>query len=190
MPPFILASNSPRRLTLLRQMGVVPDQVAPANLTEHALPHELPVQIAARLARAKATYIADKYPGAVILGADTIVACGRRSLPKAETMEEAKFCLELLSGRRHRVHTGLCVIDTDGKAHVRLVTTQVKFKRLDVTEMDSYLSSMEWQGKAGGYAIQGRAEAMISWMSGSYSNVVGLPLYETTMLLRACGLPV
>lgn len=188
VPSFILASHSPRRLALLRQIGVVPDLVVPADLTETPLPRELPAKLASRLAKAKAMHGATLHPGAVVLGADTVVACGRRVLPKAESLEEAHACLQLLSGRRHRVHTGICVIDSAGRAHCRLVTSQVRFKRLGVDEMTSYLASGEWQGKAGGYAIQGRADQFVHWINGSYSNIVGLPLYETAMLLKVSGL--
>jgi septum formation protein len=187
-PKLILASASPRRLDLLARIGVVPDEVRPADIDETPLKAELPTRHAERLAAAKAAAVAE--PGALILAADTVVAAGRRILPKAEDEATARKCLELLSGRRHRVHSAVSVIDTDGKARHRLSTTIVTFKRLTADEIGSYLASGEWAGKAGGYAIQGRAEAFVRFLSGSHSGVVGLPLFETRALLLAAGYPL
>jgi len=188
-PRLILASASPRRLDLLAQIGVVPDAVEAADIDETPVAGELPRQNAARLARAKAQAIADRNPGALVIGADTVVACGRRILPKAEDEKTALRCLELLSGRRHRVYGGIAVILPDGSVRSRLVETRVRFKRLTSQETAAYLQSGEWQGKAGGYAIQGRAAVFVANINGSYSNVVGLPLYETAALLSGyCAL--
>ena len=190
MPSLVLASASPRRLELLAQIGITPSAVDPADIDETPLKGELPVPHAARLAEAKARAIAPRHPGAFVLAADTVVACGRRILPKAETRPQALRCLELLSGRRHRVHGGLCVLAPDGRMAARLVTTAVIFKRLEQAEIDDYLASGEWHGKAGGYAIQGRAARYVRQIGGSYSNVVGLPLFETWQLLKGLGWPV
>jgi septum formation protein len=187
--PFVLASSSPRRRDLLAQIGVWPDAIVPAEIDETPLPRELPAPMARRLARAKAEAVAAAHPGALVLAADTVVAAGRRVLPKAETAEQARACLALLSGRRHRVHVGVCVIAPDGRRAERLVTTIVAFKRLTPAEIDGYLATGEWQGKAGGYAIQGRAGAFVRFLSGSYSAVVGLPLAETAALLGGLGFP-
>ena len=181
---MVLASASPRRLDLLAQIGIVPDQVDPAELDETPLRAELPAQHASRLAEAKARLVAERHPDAFVLGADTVVASGRRILPKAEEERQARACLALLSGRRHRVLGGVCLIAPNGRVARRLVTTAVTFKRLDRNEIDEYLASGEWQGKAGGYAIQGRAAVFVRELSGSYSNVVGLPLFESHALLR------
>lgn len=180
---LILASASPRRLELLKQIGVVPDEIRPADIDETPLPNELPRQHAARLALGKAGAIDGNGRSDWVIGADTVVAVGRRILPKAEDASTAAHCLELLSGRAHRVYGGVAVILPDGSVRERVVVTRVKFKRLSPVELESYLDSGEWQGKAGGYAIQGRAAAYVSAISGSYSNVVGLPLYETAALL-------
>jgi len=187
-PRFVLASASPRRLDLLTQIGIAPDAVEPADIDETPVRRELPPQHAARLANQKAHAVASRHPGAVVLAADTVVACGRRILPKAEDEATARRCLAMLSGRRHRVIGGVTVIGAEGTARRRLVTSAVKFKRLEPAEIDAYIAAGEWHGKAGGYAIQGRAAALIPWIEGSYSNVVGLPLYETAQLLRAAGL--
>jgi septum formation protein len=189
-PILVLASASPRRRELLAQLGIVPDAVDPPDIDETPRRGELPSQYARRLALAKAAAVASRHPQAYILAADTVVACGRRVLPKADTRASAEFCLELLSGRRHRVIGGLCVIAPIGKRTVRIVTSQVVFKRLSADERATYLASSEWQGKAGGYAIQGRAAGFIAWLSGSYSNVVGLPLFETQALLVGLGYPI
>ena len=188
-PPLVLASASPRRRALLEQIGYAPDTVEPAALDEAVLPGELPEAHAARLARAKAEAVATRHPGAFVLGADTVVACGRRILDKAESEESARRCLSLLSGRRHRVCGGVTVIDPAGRAVSRLVRTAVAFKQLSDDEMAAYLACGEWRGKAGGYAIQGRAAAFVRFVNGSYSNVVGLPLHETYRLLVGLGLP-
>ena len=182
---LILASASPRRLDLLARIGVVPDTIAPADIDETPLPGELPVRHAERLAAAKAAAVAES--GALVLGADTVVAAGRRVLPKAEDEATARRCLGLLSGRRHRVHSAVTLIDGEGRARHRLSTSIVTFKRLTDAEIDSYLASGEWQGKAGGYAIQGRAEAFVRFLAGSHSGVVGLPLFETRALLMSAG---
>ena len=186
-PRFVLASASPRRLELLRQIGVEPDLIDPADIPETPQPRELPRDLAARLAREKAAAVAARHPGAVVLGADTVVALGRRVLPKADDEATARHCLEQLSGRRHRVLGGVCIIGADGVLHRRLVVTTVRFKRLGRAEIDGYLASGEWRGKAGGYGIQGCAAAFVPWINGSYSNVVGLPLSETAMVLSALG---
>jgi septum formation protein len=159
--------------------------VVPADVEETPLRGELPIPYARRIAVAKAKAIAQ--PGALVLAADTVVAAGRRILPKTENEAEARAALSLLSGRRHRVHSAVTLIDAEGKARHRLATSIVAFKHLGEEELAAYLASGEWQGKAGGYAIQGRAEALIRMLSGSWSNVVGLPLYETRALLRAAG---
>ncbi|MDE0387261.1 MAG: Maf family protein [Rhodospirillales bacterium] len=188
-PPLVLASASPRRRALLEQIGYAPDTVEPAALDETVLPGERPEAHAARLARAKAEAVAARHPGAFVLGADTVVACGRRILEKAESEENARRCLSLLSGRRHRVCGGVTVIDPAGRAVSRLVRTAVAFKKLSAEEMEAYLAGDEWRGKAGGYAIQGPAAAFVRFVGGSYSNVVGLPLHETYGLLVGLGLP-
>ena len=187
---LVLASASPRRLDLLHQIGLVPDLVDPAEIDESLLPAELPPKAALRLAAAKAGIVAARHAGSFVLAADTIVACGRRALPKAEDAVAARACLMLLSGRRHRVHTAIAVQAPDRPLAARLVTSSVSFKRLAAAEIDAYLASGEWQGKAGGYAIQGRAGALVTGITGSYSNVVGLPLYETATLLGGLGYPV
>ena len=185
---LILASASPRRLDLLARIGVTPDAVTPAEIDETPLHGELPIPYARRMAAAKAAAVAEA--GALTLAADTVVAAGRRILPKTETEAEARAALTLLSGRRHRVHSALTLIDANGRAHHRLASAVVTFKRLGADELDAYLAAGEWRGKAGGYAIQGRAEALIRALSGSWSCVVGLPLYETRALLRAAGYPL
>lgn len=185
--PLVLASASPRRLDLLVQVGVVPDIIDPAHVDEAAHRHERPEHLAVRLAAAKAEAVAARMAGAWVLGADTVVACGRRILPKPTTVADARACLRLLSGRRHRVHGGVAVVTPDGRSHLRRVTTIVAFKRLQEDEIAAYLSGDEWRGKAGGYAIQGRAARFVRWIEGSYSNVVGLPLFETCALLDGLG---
>jgi len=184
---LVLASASPRRLELLAQIGVRPDEVDPADLVEAPGPKETPRLHAQRLAREKAAAVAARQPDAYVLAADTVVAVGRRILPKAETVDEARRCLELLSGRAHRVDTAVAVVAPDGRRAERLSETRLHVKRLSPTEIDAYLESGEWRGKAGGYAIQGRAGAFIIDLSGSYSAVVGLPLYETVCLLQGLG---
>jgi septum formation protein len=187
MPKLVLASASPRRLDLLRQIGIEPDQIEPANIDERPRRAELPARHVVRLAEEKARAVQPHHPDAFILAADTVVACGRRILPKAEDEATARACLVLLSGRRHRVYGGVALLSPGGDLAIRRVVSQVAFKRLGDDEMAAYLASGEWQGKAGGYAIQGRAAALISWVAGSYSNVVGLPLYETAQLLAGRG---
>jgi len=185
---LILASASPRRLDLLARIGVVPDAVIPAEIDETPGKGEPPVAYARRMAAAKAAGVAQA--GALVLAADTVVAVGRRILPKTETESEARAALSLLSGRRHRVHCAVTLIDAEGRARHRLSSSIVAFKRLGDEELAAYLAGGEWHGKAGGYAIQGRAEALVRRISGSYSGVVGLPLFETRALLRAAGYPL
>jgi septum formation protein len=185
---LVLASASPRRLELLKQIGIVPDVVEAAAIDEAVVPGELPGAHAARLAEAKARAVAARHAQALVLGADTVVACGRRILPKPEDAAQARRCLALLSGRRHRVYTGLCLIGPDGALSTRLVRTAVQFRRLAREEIDAYVGHGEWRGKAGGYAIQGRAGAFVRAINGSPSNVVGLPLLEAAALLRGRGL--
>ena len=184
---LILASASPRRLALLQQIGIEPAAVDPAEIDEAPLSAENPMELARRLARQKALVAADRHQGGWVLAADTVVACGRRILPKPGDATEARKCLEMLSGRRHRVHGGLCIVAPDGSVHLRCVTTSVLFKRLHKRESAAYIESGEWQGKAGGYAIQGQAARFVKWIGGSYSNVVGLPLFETGQLLEGLG---
>lgn len=186
---LVLASASPRRLALLAQIGIVPDAVIPSDIDETPLRDEAPRVHAGRLAREKAQAVAEVEPEAFVLAADTVVACGRRILPKTLDRAEADRCLRLLSGRAHRVYTGLCLAG-DGAFSCRVVTTKVGIKRLSETEIAAYLDSGEWEGKAGGYAIQGLAAAFVREISGSYSSVVGLPLYETAQLLAGRGYPV
>ncbi len=186
-PLLVLASASPRRLELLRQVGIVPDRVEPAAIDEAPRRDEPPAAHALRLAEEKLRAVSPRYPGALILAADTVVACGRRILPKPADEASARRCLELLSGRRHRVHSGVALASPDGRVALRRVDSQVGFKRLSPEEIAAYLASGEWRDKAGGYAIQGRAAALIRFISGSYSNVVGLPLFETAQLLAGHG---
>jgi septum formation protein len=186
-PPRVLASGSPRRKDLLAQIGIAPAAIDPAEIDETPAAGELPLALAERLAEAKARAVAARHPGAWVLGADTVVACGRRILPKAETAAQARSCLALLSGRRHRVIGGVALVAPDGGVVLRAVTTVVAFKRLTGSEIAAYLAAGEWHGKAGGYAIQGRAAAFVRFLSGSYSNVVGLPLFETAALLERVG---
>ena len=186
-PRLVLASASPRRLDLLRQIGIEPDAVDPAHADETPHPRELPAKHARRLALEKLQEVAPRHDGAFVLAADTVVARGRRILGKADDESTARACLRLLSGCRHRVYGGIALADPRGVTRLRLVTTVVAFKRLTADEIDRYLASGEWRGKAGGYAIQGRAAAFVRFLSGSYSNVVGLPLYETAALLEGAG---
>jgi len=182
---LVLASASPRRLALLAQIGITPDLIAPQDIDETPHPGELPRPHAERLAREKAR--AAGTPGAFVLAADTVVAVGRRILPKAETEAEAAACLELLSGRRHHVLTAVTLVTPDGAESHRVSESTVIFARLRAAEMRAYLAGGEWQGKAGGYAIQGHASAFVRALHGSYSGVVGLPLFETTQLLKGRG---
>ncbi len=186
-PPLILASASPRRKDLLASIRVIPERILPADIDESPLKGELPRAHAGRLACEKAEKIRKSETDSYILAADTVVGVGRRILPKAEECETARFCLELLSGRSHRVFTGVCLISPNGRVHNRIVETRLKMKRLSTLEIKHYLETGEWDGKAGGYGIQGLAGAFISHINGSYSNVVGLPVYEVRNLLIGTG---
>jgi septum formation protein len=186
-PPLLLASASPRRLELLARIGVVPDRVSPVDLDETPQKAELPAKLAIRLARAKAAAAHAMAPDALVLAADTVVGVGRRILGKPADEAEARRFLELLSGRRHRVMTGVCLMRPDGKATERLVTTILAFQRLTEAQIEAHLASGQWRGVAGGYQIQNHAEAWVRFLSGSHSNVVGLPLFETAQLLRGVG---
>jgi septum formation protein len=185
---LILASASPRRLELLKQIGIAPGRVVPADIDETPLRAEIPAAYAKRIASCKALKIFEQNKGSVILAADTVVGVGRRILPKTETEEEARRCLELMSGRRHKVLTAISVIDAKGRQKTKLIASVVRFKRLSAPEIAAYIQSGEWKGKAGGYAIQGKAATLIPFIGGSYSNIVGLPLYETATLLKDAGL--
>ena len=193
---LVLASASPRRLQLLERVGLTPDLLNPSDIDE--LPHkrETPRALSVRLAREKAEralempLVRDMGPNAFVLAADTVVGLGRRILPKAETVDQARDCLSLLSGRSHWVYSSVCLIAPGKKLSSRCVETKLRFKRLSREDMDSYIASNEWRGKAGGYAIQGRAEAFVRLLSGSHSAVIGLPLYETVHLLEGAGYPV
>jgi septum formation protein len=195
-PDLILASASPRRLALLNQIGIEPEHLVPAHVDETPEKGELPRKLAARLADLKAITAQHKArtagfgSDALVLAADTVVAVGRRILPKAETMEEASDCLRMLSGRAHRVYTGVTLLTPSGAKRHRLVESRIRFKRLSTREMEAYLASAEWNGKAGGYAIQGIAGSFVVKLSGSYSAVVGLPLHEVTQILAGEGYPV
>jgi septum formation protein len=186
-PPLVLASASPRRLELLARIGVVPDHVAPTDIDETPLKAELPRLLAARLARGKAEAAAAAAPGAMVLAADTVVGVGRRILGKPADEAEARRFLGLLSGRRHRVMTGVCLVRPDGRRSERLVTTILAFQRLTAAQIEDFVATGEWRGVAGGYQIQKRAEVFVRFLSGSHSNVVGLPLFETAQLLRGAG---
>ncbi|MET0439045.1 MAG: Maf-like protein [Devosia sp.] len=195
-PELILASASPRRLALLNQIGIEPEHLVPAHVDETPEKGELPRKLAGRLAELKAltaqhkARVAGFGSDALVLAADTVVAVGRRILPKAETMDEASDCLRLLSGRAHRVYTGVTLLTPSGAKRQRIVETRLRFKRLSTREMEAYLASAEWRDKAGGYAIQGIAGSFVVKLSGSYSGVVGLPLHEVTQLLAGEGYPV
>ena len=195
-PKLILASGSPRRLALLQQAGIEPDRLTPVEADETPLKAEAARPLAKRLSRTTAEMAianlerANELENSFILAADTVVAVGRRILPKAELLDEAASCLRMLSGRAHRVYTGVTVVTPKGVMRHRLVETRVRFKKLSNDEFESYLASGEWRGKAGGYAIQGIAGAFVVKLIGSYSNVVGLPLYETTSLLQGEGFPI
>jgi len=192
-PRLVLASGSPRRLALLAQIGIAPDAVIPADIEETPRRNESPRALAQRLSAEKAAIaaaIAEKRPDlgpSLTLAADTVVCVGRRILPKCEILDEADDCLNLLSGRAHRVYTGLTLATPGGGKRERLVETRVRFKRLSRGEIAAYLASGEWRGKAGGYAIQGLAGAFVLRLIGSYPSVVGLPLAETAALLAAEG---
>jgi septum formation protein len=195
-PKLVLASGSPRRLALLQQAGIEPDALLPADVDEAPLKSETPRELAKRLSRAKAEVARktarkrDELKDAFILSADTIVVANGRVLPKAEVVDEAAACLRLLSGRTHRVYTSVCLVTPKDAVRERLVETRVRFKRLSRDELERYLASGEWRGKAGGYAIQGLAGTFVVKLVGSYPNVVGLPLYETIALLDGEGFPV
>jgi len=195
-PSLILASGSPRRLGLLQQIGIEPDHLQPADIDETPKKFETPRALAARLARGKAEAVRTQveldadWKDSIILSADTVVAVGRRILPKAELRDQAEACLSLLSGRGHRVYTGVAVMRADGTLRHKVIETRVRFKRLSRPEIDDYIASGEWRGKAGGYAIQGFAGSFVVKLVGSYQNVVGLPLQETSAMLSAAGYPV
>jgi len=188
MKPFILASASPRRRDLLAQIGLTPAKIIPADINEDPIYGELPRPHALRLACEKAQKVSLEHPNQIILASDTVVGVGRRILPKTETSRSAEECLRLLSGRSHRVFTGVAVIDANGQLRSRVSETRLKMKRLSEADISLYLKSEEWDGKAGGYGIQGLAGAFIHHISGSYTGVVGLPVFETrTLLLAACS---
>jgi septum formation protein len=193
---LVLASGSPRRVELLAQAGVEPDRLLPANIDESPLKSEHPRSLARRLSREKAekawSHLRDEggAEDTFVLAADTVVAVGRQIMPKAELLDEASQCLRMLSGRNHKVFTGLCLITPRGKVRQKICETRVRFKRITSEEMESYLASGEWRGKAGGYAIQGLAGTFVVRLVGSYSNVVGLPLYETVSLMTGEGFKV
>ena len=195
-PKFVLASGSSRRLSLVNQAGIEPDALRPADIDEMPKRGELPRALATRLARAKAEAalnairLDEELRGSYILAADTVVAVGRRILPKAELLDEAAQCLRLLSGRNHRVYTGICLVTPKEAFRQRLVETRVRFKRLSDEDIEAYLASGEWRGKAGAYAAQGIAGTFMVKIVGSYTNIVGLPLYETVALLSGEGFPV
>ncbi len=195
-PKLVLASGSPRRLSLLNQAGIEPDSLQPAEIDEIPVKGELPRALANRLAREKAQValasvrIDEELRGSYIIAADTVVAVGRRVMPKADMLEDAAACLRLLSGRNHRVYTGICLVTPKESFRQRLVETRVRFKRLSNEDLEGYLASGEWRGKAGGYAIQGLAGTFVVKMVGSYTNVVGMPLYETMSLLSGEGYPI
>lgn len=188
VPALVLASASPRRRELIARLGITPSGITPADIDETPLPREIPRTYVIRMAREKAAAAAS--PDAHVLAGDTVVALGRRILPKAEDEATARHCLELMSGRRHRVLSAVALLSPDGTLRERLSETIVRFKPLSEAEIEAYLAGGEWHGKAGGYAIQGRAEALIAWISGSHSGVVGLPLFETRALLRAAGFQI
>ena len=187
-PDLVLASASPRRRELIARLGVVPSAIAAADIDETPLKAELPRVYAARMAREKAQAVTGG--AAHVLAGDTVVALGRRILPKAEDEATARHCLKLMSGRRHRVLSAIALLSPDGTLRERLSETIVRFKPLSPAEIDAYLAGGEWHGKAGGYAIQGSAEGLIAWISGSHSGVVGLPLFETRALLKAAGFSI
>jgi septum formation protein len=195
-PKLVLASGSPRRLSLINQAGIHPDSLRPADIDELPKRGELPRALATRLARQKAQAalaairIDDELRGAFVLAADTVVAVGRRILPKADLLDEAAQCLRLLSGRNHKVYTAICLVTPKEAFRQRLIESRVRFKRLSAEDIDAYLASGEWRGKAGGYAAQGIAGSFIVKIVGSYSAVVGLPLYETLALLGGEGYPI
>ncbi|OEJ67202.1 septum formation protein Maf [Magnetovibrio blakemorei] len=185
---LILASASPRRVELLAQIGITPNLIVPAHVDETPLDRERPIDMARRLADAKAREVHKNHPQACIIGADTVVTVGRRILGKAEDEAQARAFLTLLSGRSHRVIGGLCVLAPDGRAVLRVLTTKVDFKRLSAAEIDGYIASGEWHDKAGAYAIQGLAGAFVKSINGSYSNVVGLAVHDVANALKGLGI--
>lgn len=185
--PLILASASPRRLDLLQQVGITPSQIIPADIDESERKGELPRPYALRMAIEKAQTVQKNHPEHFILAADTVVAAGRRILPKAETPQQAQFCLDILSGRRHRVYGGICLITPNGQTINRMCETVVQFKTLNPAEKEAYIASGEWDGKAGGYAIQGLGAGLIPFIRGSYSNIVGLSVCDTLAMLKGNG---
>jgi septum formation protein len=196
-PKFVLASSSPRRLALLEQVGLVPDSIKAAEIDELPERGEWPRTLAARLAKTKARAVHEVVRAQmkddenfIVLAADTVVAVGKRILPKAELTDQAIACLRILSGRAHRVFTSICLINRKAQVRQRLVETRVRFKRLSSEDVDSYLACGEWRGKAGGYAIQGLAGGFVVKIVGSYSNIVGLPLLETLNMLEGEGYPI
>jgi septum formation protein len=195
-PKLVLASGSPRRLALLNQAGIEPDALLPSEIDEMPTKGELPRSLATRIARAKAeaalgmVRLDEELRGSFILAADTVVAVGRRIMPKAQMLDEAAACLRLLSGRNHRVYSGVCLVTPKQGFRQRLVETRVRFKRLSKEDLEAYLASGEWRGKAGGYGVQGLAGSFVIKIIGSYTNVVGLPLHETVALLSGEGYPV
>lgn len=184
---IVLASGSARRRDLLRQIGLEPATIDPPHIDERPHEGELPLRYVQRMAAEKLGEVVPRHPGQWVLAADTVVACGRRILPKAESEAEARACMALLSGRRHRVLGGIAIAAPDGRTAARVVTTTVAFKRLNAAEVERYIAVGDWHGKAGGYAIQGQAAAFIPWINGSYDNVVGLALSDTLALLRGLG---
>lgn len=189
-PRLVLASSSPRRADLLGMIGVAPDAIDPADIDETPHTGELAAPYAERMAAEKGAVVAARHPGSLVLSGDTVVAVGRRILPKTEIEAEGRMCLSLLSGRRHRVLSAVTLIDGEGRARHRLSTSIVTFKRLHADEIDAYIDSGEWHGKAGGYAIQGRAAGLIRSIQGSHAGIMGLPVYEVRALLIAAGYPL
>lgn len=189
-PYLVLASSSPRRQELLEQVGIIANKIDPADIPEDPLKNELPAKLAARLATEKAAAVASRNPGAFILAADTVVAVGKRALGKAEDEKEARAYLSLLSGRRHKVYTGVGLILPSGELRAKTVSSSVIFKSLDTHEINQYLKSGEWRGKAGAYAIQGLGSLFVQKIQGSYSNIVGLPLFELSAMLKGNGFDI
>jgi septum formation protein len=187
---LVLASASPRRLDLLKQVGIVPASIDPADIDETPLKNEVPDKHVSRLAREKLQAVIPRHPGCWVLSADTVVVCGKRVVPKPVDEFEVRRGLSLLSGRRHRVISAVCIATPSGDIHHRKVSTSVSFKRLHETEIERYVSSKEWRDKAGGYAIQGRAVRFVRSINGSYSNIVGLPLFETCGMLEGLGFTI
>jgi septum formation protein len=185
--PFILASSSPRRLSLLAEIGIVPDKVIAADIDERPRKQETPRELAQRLALEKLEAVAGRFPDAFVLAADTVVGVGRRILPKAETDADVRGCLRLMSGRRHHVFTGVALLTPSGKLMRRIADSTVIFRQLESGDIEAYIASGEGIGKAGGYGMQGRAQALIRFMAGSNSNIIGLPLFDVEQMLRGAG---